>query len=61
MNLDDVKIRTFYVARFDNSINVDSYVQSSISLPLEDAKKFLQSERNRFPDENIVILAVLDL
>ena len=52
-------VKAFYVAVFNDDI--DCYVQHSINMGLEDAKRFLASKRESAPTLDWTILAILDV
>lgn len=54
----EFEVNRYMVMKFDYSL--DSLVQYSVSLHLENARKFLKNTRATFPQEEFSLVVVLD-
>lgn len=52
------EVNRYMVMKFDYSL--DSLVQHSVSLGLENARRFLKKTRETFPQDEFSLVAVLD-
>ena len=55
---EEFEVNRYMVMKFDYSL--DSLVQYSVSLGLENARKFLKNIRETFPEDEFSLVAVLD-
>ncbi len=55
---EDFQVNRYMVMKFDYSL--DSLVQHSVSLGLENARRFLKKIRETFPQDEFSLVAVLD-
>lgn len=55
---EEFEVNRYMVMKFDYSL--DSLIQHSVSLGLEDARRVLKKTRESFPNQHFSLIAVLD-
>lgn len=54
----DLEVLKFYVAKFN--YDLDDYEQMSVSMSIEDYRSYIKNCREKFPQNEYVIIAILD-